>query len=790
MFRSEQMSLVQMLIQPEVAFHSMAELGALGTAQFRDFNTNINVFQRRFSGDIRRCDEMERIIGYIRRQLLMDKISLQEAPPYNVKLPDPREIIDLEVLLEKTESEIRELAENWQAILENCTELVELRNVLEKIQIFFGDGSISRSAFEDIGDDSSDDGGPLEFVAGVIPRERIAGFEQMLWRVSLGNTVVRQAPIEEPFVDPVSRNKMHKIAFVAFFQGEQLRNRIKKVCSGFHATLYSVENGFEERVQMLKEVSIRTENFNTIINRTKDQRQMVLLDVAQKIPTWDVYIRNIKAIYYTLNKFSVDVSSNFLFAEAWVPTMNLQDVNDALIRTSRSLGSTTASYLYVVENDEDPPTYHRTNKFTVGFQNLIDSYGVASYRECNPALYTVVTFPFLFAIMFGDLGHGIILSLFALWMVLYENKLSEINDEIWKLFFGGRYTILLMGCFSIYTGFVYNDLFSKTINLFGSAWSIHYNTSTVMTNDMLQLNPGEDYSTTIYQFGLDPAWMLALNKIIFQNSFKMKLSIIFGVAHMLLGVCLSAINHKHFRKSVDILLEWLPQLLFLILLFGYLCFLMFFKWIKYTAVTDEESLKPGCTPSVLVMFIGMMLFKEQKPLDGCKEFMFNGQDIVQIVILTCSLMCIPWLMLAKPCYIFFRRKQTGVPSEQEPMSEIFIHQAIHTVEYVLGTVSHTASYLRLWALSLAHSQLSEVLYNRVFRVGFLIPNYVGAVAIWALFLPWSGLTVGLLVVIEGLSAFLHTLRLHWVEFMSKFYQGEGHPFKPFSFKAIMEEEQY
>ncbi|KAK7601688.1 hypothetical protein V9T40_009129 [Parthenolecanium corni] len=840
MFRSEKMALCQLFIQPEAAYSAVAAMGEAGIVQFRDLNSDVNAFQRKFVSEVRRCDELERKLRYIEAEVIKDRVLIPETT-VSPNAPNPREIIDLESQLERTESEILELSHNAVNLKSNYLELTELKHVLEKTHSFFEEQHDAAATPASTGSDSitkaliSEDSqqvirGRLGFVAGVVPRERVPGFERMLWRISRGNVFLRRAELAEPLEDPATGNEIYKTVFVAFFQGEQLKSRVKKVCSGYHASFYNCPSSFADRQDLLKGVKTRIEDLNLVLNQTHDHRQRVLTTVAKELHGWNVMVRKMKAIYHSLNLFNMDVTKKCLIGECWVPSRDVQFIRQTLADGGKAVGSSIPSFLNVIETNENPPTFNRTNKFTQGFQNLIDSYGVASYREVNPAVYSIVTFPFLFGVMFGDAGHGVILTMFGGFMILREKHFlqKKINNEIWNIFFSGRYIILLMGFFSIYSGIIYNDVFSKSVNIFGSSWKMNktfYNESVHHPENTL--DPKYHHADHPYPFGLDPVWQIAVNKIIFLNSFKMKLSIIFGVVHMIFGVLLSVVNHVHFRKTANIFFQFIPQFLFLVLLFFYLVALMFLKWVRYGA-TFEETLSPECAPSVLITFINMMLLKKVKSTGKCSPYMFENQKVVEVTLLIVALLCIPVLLVGKPiCVMISRMRQKRrqyvinngdlnqeielqgrepipVPTEdvelqyhpeeqpeeeQEAMSEIVIHQAIETIEYILSTVSHTASYLRLWALSLAHAQLSEVLWTMVLRKGLDLNSNFGPIALYFTFAAWSVFTIAILVMMEGLSAFLHTLRLHWVEFMSKFYVGTGYPFQPFSFKNILENEE-
>lgn len=117
----------------------------------------------------------------------------------------------------------------------------------------------------------------------------------------------------------------------------------------------------------------------------------------------------------------------------------------------------------IEDHDFETPTFFELNEFTSQFQATVDTYGVPCYKEINPNVFNIVTFPFLFGVMFGDVGHGLIVFLLASGLCWFGEKV-----EAFKGLYNIRYMLLLMGFFSFFCGLMYNDFMSLPVEMFKS----------------------------------------------------------------------------------------------------------------------------------------------------------------------------------------------------------------------------------------------------------------------------------------------------------------------------------
>ncbi|TKY75208.1 V-type proton ATPase subunit a3 [Spatholobus suberectus] len=804
LLRSEPMQLVQLIIPIESAHRSISYLGDLGLFQFKDLNADKSPFQRTYATQIKRCGEVARRLRLFKEQMTKAGVS----PSVRSTRAGDVDLENLEVKLEELEAELLEINGNNEKLQHTYNELLEYKLILEKVGEFFSlaknkavahqrelevqttvEGSIDSPLLLEQEETTTLKQIKLGFISGLVPREKSIPFERILFRATRGNVFLKQAVVEHPVLDPLSGGKVHKNVFVVFYSGERVKSKILKICDAFGANRYPFSDDLSKQLQTITEVSTRLSELKTTIDAGLLHRSTLLQTIGYHYEQWSLQLKKEKSIYHTLNMLSINVTKKCLLAEGWCPVFATSQIHKVLQRATMECNSQVGAISQVLQTKESPPTYFCTNKFTSSFQEIVDAYGVAKYQEANPGLYTIITFPFLFAVMFGDWGHGICLLLAGLYFIIREKKIScQKLGDIMEMAFGGRYVITMMALFSIYTGLIYNEFFSVPFELFGpSAYGCRdHSCRDASTTGLIKVRG-------TYPFGVDPKWHGTRSELPFLNSLKMKMSILLGVSQMNLGIIMSYYNAKYFENYINIWYQFVPQVIFLNSLFGYLSLLIIIKWWT------------GSQADLYHVMIYMFL----SPTDDLGENqLFVGQKFLQLVLLLLALVAVPWMLLPKP---FLLKKQhqerhqgqsysllygTDDPLETEShsiphnhdefeFSEVFVHQLIHTIEFVLGAVSNTASYLRLWALSLAHSELSSVFYDKVLLLAWGFNNTI--VLIVGIFV-FICATVGVLLLMETLSAFLHALRLHWVEFQNKFYEGDGYKFFPFSFTLLTDED--
>ena len=153
----------------------------------------------------------------------------------------------------------------------------------------------------------------------------------------------------------------------------------------------------------------------------------------------------------------------------WCPLSKFDGVVQSINKLKEQKKIEWMDIKQVTDHQLTPPTYFRCNDFIRPFQEIVFTYGVPSYKEANPTLFTIITFPFLFGMMFGDFAHGLVLlslSAYICWkkdeLVRTKSMLAEAVDF--------RYLLLLMGFFSSFCGFLYNDFAAIPLSFFPSCF--------------------------------------------------------------------------------------------------------------------------------------------------------------------------------------------------------------------------------------------------------------------------------------------------------------------------------
>ena len=814
-------------IPKESAIEVMEELGKLDDCiQFVDLNVRDFEERKNFGNLIERCEESLKNIQIFENLTNLYKLSINKYKDYEsfkIDLENDMRNMDKDIgstyfdLIENEISEnnrkLKELVESYNSINEQLNNLIEKKSVYDKSSelilsqlntykipkkqnIFNGldsPNSVEQMLKEENKQTNSllDDYevSELNFISGIIKAEDDMRMKRMIFRASRGRAI--PTFFDLTMEDKLSETKVEKKIFNIFVQGggeNILAKKIITICDLFGASRFTIpkrEDLASAISNVQQEIYDKKNYLKTVETSIKDffKDKIGENNMPGKYDLYKLYFLQEKLLFSNLNKCKL--RGNFIDGEVWIPEEKYQLVQDSLIKiTSKDPNKLTAVLSDFEEGDETkPPTYLKLNDFTYPFQTIVSEYGVPRYREVNPGLFTIITFPFMFGVMFGDIGHGGLILLLSIWLVLKKDEILKTMPDL-KMLIKTRYFFLLCGFFAFFNGWIYNDFFAMPLGIFGSC----YKNEIDERGEKIAKRKGD----CVYPIGLDPKWYVASNELSFLNSFKMKMSVIIGVLQMILGLFLKGFNGIYFRDYVDFLFEFIPQLIFMCLLFGYMCLMIYIKW--GTDWSDDPSKAPSLISQLLMLFLNM----GSTGPDNYKTPLFHREDYhyqetFQYYALVISVICVPVMLLIKPTIEYFKLpKENNIENNennenkknQVTITDLAVNQIIETIEYVLGTVSHTASYLRLWALSLAHAQLAKVFFD-ITLLGFIqngsIFGMIGG------FFLLANITLGVLMGMDLLECSLHTLRLHWVEFQSKFFKADGYPFTPYSFKYINEE---
>ncbi|MGY5852579.1 MAG: V-type ATPase 116kDa subunit family protein [Candidatus Thorarchaeota archaeon] len=427
-------------------------------------------------------------------------------------------------------------------------------------------------------------------------------------------------------------------------------------------------------------------------------------------------------------------------AWGWIPYGCEEELESLLIKKTQSVFD-----LQFEEPDfaeVESPTYLDNPSLMKPTEDVVNAFGTPSKHDLDPTKIMWLSFPLIFGMVFADVGQGFLVLLIGL-AALRGKRRGDDWGSIMGYIQSGAEGLIMMGIFSMIGGFLFGSFFGAE----------------TVIDPLWPSIAGQEYSLFAHRLpdgSHNP----------YRAAHLLKLSIEIGAIQITIGILLDIYNRIKHKETQKILIGvsylWL-YLGFVNLLFG----------VSYSSIANWFD----PTGSVFMWI----------PIAGIGYGTGNNGIYPQIPI---DAMTFSLLVFLTPMIIM------AVASMKGGMDGM-----VHFLESALGMISHTVSYARIFALATVHVILSGVFFELVpplFNIPFpaltiagveIIPTEVHSPIPGAPtypHLPLLGAIIGTFIVgiLEGLLAFMHTLRLHFVEWFSKFYHAGGVLFAPFTVKRV------
>lgn len=655
MFRSEEMVLSEIIFTQESMWETMNHLAhkekVMFTHKEKPLNPAVeNSLQKYANNMVKRCEEL---LGSV--QMMSDTMTkfdfptqelTNQAKNYITLIDKYREIqgIEGQQLFELVEEELEKKfdtlnrhVEHRKRLLEKTVADLEKMEAISLCEEMIPLDFASRESSMDETDDKK-----LQAFYGLLPTENLQFFKRILFRMTRGNIFFKSNNLD-PTQDLTEGEvkdcefKPKSLIFILTPSGDEniiyskikrllITNNFEELDIPYLSRRDEMRLGFEQEIndnrQVLRKTNMEIEEILTTLDSDDKVPGLGFISMCRLVIT--------RELNFARKLIFIEKRENLYSLMVWVPKKYFSFLKTEMEQLGENENSFTPPKLmehHLKEvsrlRDKKIPTYFDSDILKAPFQEIVDTYGVPRYQEANPALFTIISFPFFFGLMYGDVGHG---SLMLVAGILLVTLVQDPNSVLYRI----KWLIFLMGIFAVYCGLVYSEFFATPLALFKSCYDVESEKFEKVSPDC------------VYPFGLDYIWYLSSNETSFLNSFKMKFSIIIGVIQMLFGTLLKGSNAIYFKKWEDLLFEAIPQFLFMFVTFGYMSFCIIYKWL-----TNWDGKEP---PSIIQLFINFT--NVETPLYGPEGL----QQTLQTIFLITCVICFLLMILPKPLVLYFRQK--------------------------------------------------------------------------------------------------------------------------------------